>query len=147
MATEAPPGRRDTLPLRSETMALRSEDDMVRVRQTVRAWMVGQGFSLVEQTKMVTATSELARNALVYGGGGTARLALLADGGRRAVQVTLEDQGPGIANVEQALTDGFSTGGHASLGLGLGGARRLVNEFEIWTEPGRGTRVTIARWK
>ena len=132
-------------PLRSETLPLRTDEDVLRVRQTVRAWMVGQTFTVVEQTMMVTATSELARNTVVYGGGGSAGLELLADNDRRGIRVTFEDQGPGIADIGQALKDGFTTG--AGLGLGLGGSKRLVDEFEIWSEIGKGTRVTITKWK
>jgi serine/threonine-protein kinase RsbT len=133
-------------PGRTETFPLRTDEDVLRVRQTVRIWMVEQAtFSLVEQTKMVTATSELGRNVVVHGGGGTARLDLLADGSRTGIRVTFQDQGPGIANVEQALGDGFTTGD--GLGLGLGGSRRLVDDFEIASEVGKGTRVTITRWK
>lgn len=132
-------------PTRSETQPLRNGEDVVRVRQAVRVWMVEQKFSLVDQTKMVTAASELGRNAVDYGGGGSACLELLADGGRTGIRVRFEDRGPGMADIDQALTDGFTTG--SGLGLGLGGARRLVNEFEIWSEPGQGTRVTITKWK
>ena len=131
-------------PLKSETLPLRTDEDMLRVRQTVRAWMVELAFSMVEQTMMLTATSELARNTVVYGGGGSARLELLADSGRQGVQVTFEDQGPGIADIEQALKDGYTTG--VGLGLGLGGSKRLVNDFELWSEVGKGTRVTITKW-
>ena len=132
-------------PLRSETLPLRTDEDVLRVRQTVRAWMVGQTFTVVEQTMMVTATSELARNTVVYGGGGLARLELLADSGRRGIRVTFEDQGPGITDIGQAMKDGFTTG--VGLGLGLGGSKRLVDEFEICSEAGKGTRVTITKWK
>jgi serine/threonine-protein kinase RsbT len=133
-------------PGRTETFPLRTDEDVLRVRQTVRVWMVEQRtFSLVEQTKMVTATSELGRNVVVHGGGGTARLELLADGGRTGIRVTFQDQGPGIANVEQALKDGFTTGD--GLGLGLGGSKRLVDDFEIGSESGKGTRVTITKWR
>ncbi|MDJ0389328.1 anti-sigma regulatory factor [Roseomonas sp. E05] len=124
---------------------IRSSDDVVRVRQEVRARAQALGFSLVDQTKIVTAASELARNALDYGGGGTVRLTELRNGGRSGLRLEFEDQGPGIADVEQALRDGFTTG--RGLGLGLGGARRLSNEFELVSQPGRGTRVTITRWK
>jgi serine/threonine-protein kinase RsbT len=132
-------------PLRSETLPLRTDEDVLRVRQVVRAWMVGQTFNVVEQTMMVTATSELARNTVVYGGGGWAGLELLADSDCCGIRVTFEDKGPGIPDIGQALKDGFTTG--AGLGLGLGGAKRLVNEFEIWSEVGKGTRVTITKWK
>ena len=128
-----------------ETMPLRNSDDVVRVRQAVRARAVGAGFSLVDQTKIVTAASELARNVVVYGGGGTVRLESLNDGARRGLRLVFEDQGPGIPDIGEALRDGFTTGG--GLGLGLGGARRLVNDFDIDSRPGSGTRVTITRWK
>ena len=131
-------------PLKSETLPLRTDEDILLVRQTVRAWMVELAFNMVEQTMMVTATSELARNTVVYGGGGSARLELLADSGRQGVQVTFEDQGPGIADIEQALKDGYTTG--VGLGMGLGGSKRLVSDFDIWSEVGKGTRVTITKW-
>ena len=131
--------------LHVEERAIRSSEDVVLVRQAVRTHAVQSGFSLVDQTKLVTAASELARNALEHGGGGTMRLELVNDGVRRAVRLTFEDQGPGIADIQQALKDGYSTGG--GLGLGLGGAKRLSNEFEVVSRPGEGTRVTIARWR
>jgi serine/threonine-protein kinase RsbT len=115
------------------------------VRQATRARAEAAGLSLVDQTKLVTAASELARNTLDYGGGGTVRLEAVENSVRRGVRLTFEDHGPGIANVAEALKDGFTTGN--GLGLGLGGARRLVNEFAIESAPGRGTRVMIARWK
>ena len=130
---------------RGEARPLRAEDDVVRARQAVRQWAVELGFSLVDQTKLVTAASELARNTVVYGGGGTLHMEALEDGGRRALRLVFEDQGPGIADIEQALKDGFTTG--SGLGLGLGGARRLVNEFEIHSTPGEGTRITVVKWK
>jgi serine/threonine-protein kinase RsbT len=126
-------------------LAIRSSDDVVRVRQEVRSRAVAAGFGLVDQTKIVTAASELARNTLSHGGGGTVRIEPVERGGRRGVRLTFEDQGPGIPDIEQALKDGFTTGG--GLGLGLGGSKRLSNEFEIDSAPGRGTRVTIARWR
>ena len=129
----------------NETLEIRNSADVVTVRQATRALAERTGLSLVDQTKLVTAASELARNTLAYGGGGTVRLGALENGVRRGVRLTFEDQGPGIPNVEQALKDGFTTG--TGLGLGLGGARRLVNEFSIESTPGKGTRVTIARWK
>ena len=132
-------------PTEPETLPLRTDEDVLRVRRAVRARMIEQTFNLVQQTKMVTATSELARNAVVYGSGGSARLEVLEDNGRRGLRATFEDQGPGIADLAQALEDGFTTG--VGLGLGLGGAKRLVNEFEIWSELGKGTRVTITMWK
>lgn len=131
--------------LRTEILPLRSPTDLVAVRQAVRAVSQELGFGLVDQTKLVTATSELARNVVDYAGSGTARIEALNEGARRGVRVVFEDGGPGIADVEQAMRDGFSTGG--GLGLGLGGARRLSNEFEIQSAPGRGTRVAITRWR
>jgi serine/threonine-protein kinase RsbT len=129
----------------NETLEIRNSSDVVAVRQATRALAERTGLSLVDQTKLVTAASELARNTLTYGGGGTVRLGALENGVRRGVRLTFEDQGPGIPDIEQALKDGFTTG--TGLGLGLGGARRLVNEFNIESTPGQGTRVTIARWK
>jgi len=131
--------------LRDEVVQIQSSEDIVLVRQKVREWAIQSGFSLVDQTKIVTAASELARNALQYGNGGQARLEALNDGPRRGVRLTFEDQGPGIPDMQLALRDGYSTGG--GLGLGLSGARRLSNEFELESEPGRGTRVKITRWK
>jgi serine/threonine-protein kinase RsbT len=131
--------------LRHETRAIRSSEDVVAVRQVVREWATAAGFSLVEQTKIVTAASELARNTFHHGGGGTVRLEALNDDRRRGLRLVFEDTGPGIADVELALKDGYSTGG--GLGLGLGGARRLANEFEIASRRGEGTRVAITRWK
>lgn len=130
---------------KSERLEIRSSDDIVRVRQRVRSLSVEVGLGLVDQTKVVTAASELARNTLDYGGGGTAEISAVDEGFRRGVRILFEDRGPGIADIGRALTDGYSTGG--GLGLGLSGARRLSNEFDIWSEPGVGTRVTIARWK
>jgi serine/threonine-protein kinase RsbT len=131
--------------LRDEVREIRSSQDVVGVRQMVREWAVYAGFSLVDQTKIVTAASELARNTLTHGGGGSMRVEALNDGNRRGVRVVFEDQGPGIPDVEQALRDGFTTGG--GLGLGLGGAKRLCHDFEIRSDPGRGTRVAITRWR
>ena len=130
---------------RTELLEVRAPNDIVRVRQLVRQWSVEAGFSLVDQTKMVTAASELARNTLEHGGGGTARLEYLSDGLRRGIQLVCEDQGPGIPDIQLALRDGYTS--RNGLGLGLGGARRLVNEFGIDSRPGEGTRVTITRWK
>jgi serine/threonine-protein kinase RsbT len=131
--------------VRTDALPLRAEDDVVRARQAVRSWAVELAFGLVDQTKLVTAASELARNTVVYGGGGTMRLESLNDGVRRGLRLTFEDEGPGIPDIERALSDGFTTGN--GLGLGLGGARRLVNEFDIVSAPGRGTRITVTRWK
>jgi serine/threonine-protein kinase RsbT len=131
--------------VKDETMSIRSSEDVVRVRQLARELAVAQGLSLVDQTKIVTAASELARNTLDHGGGGTVRLEAINSEMRRGLRLTFEDQGPGIPDVELALTDGYSTGN--GLGLGLSGARRLSNEFEIFSSVGAGTRVTITRWK
>lgn len=131
--------------LRDELIALRSTDDIIKARQLVRDCAVLQGLSLVDQTKLVTAASELARNTLVHGGGGEMCLRAVNEGTRRGVQVTFTDQGPGIADVELAMTDGYTTRG--GLGLGLSGSKRLVNEFTIESKPGKGTTVRIVRWK
>jgi serine/threonine-protein kinase RsbT len=130
---------------RAEELPIAESLDIVRVRQAVRACMVDDGFSLVDQTKLVTAASELARNTLDFGGGGTVLLEQLLDGPRAGVRLTFTDHGPGIADLERALTDGY-TSGHG-LGLGLSGSRRLVNEFAIESSPGEGTVVTVARWR
>ncbi len=131
--------------LRSEKMALRNSEDILAIRQAVRTISASAGFSLIEQTKLVTAASELARNTVVHGGGGHVVLDLLNESDRAGIRLTFEDEGPGIADVDLALKDGFTTVG--GLGLGLGGARRLSNEFSIESEPGKGTRVSITRWK
>ena len=131
--------------VREESVAIHSDEDVVRIRQLTRRWAVELGFSLVDQTKIVTAASELARNTLVYGGGGITRLVALQDGGRRGLRLVFEDKGPGIPDLQQALRDGFTTG--SGLGLGLGGARRLSSEFDIASTPGQGTTVSITRWK
>ncbi len=128
-----------------ETKEIQSSADVVLVRQAVRQLAVEIGLGLVDQTKIVTAASELARNTLDYGGGGVVKLETLQDAGRRGLRITFADQGPGIPDVDMALKDGFTTGG--GLGMGLGGAKRLVNEFEIESTVGQGTRVTIVRWK
>jgi serine/threonine-protein kinase RsbT len=130
---------------KTERVEIRQSDDVVRVRQQTRTLAVEVGLSLVDQTKIVTASSELARNTLDYGGGGEAVLEIVDQGGRRGVRLTFEDRGPGIADIEQALKDGFTSG--KGMGLGLGGAKRLCNEFSIVSKPGEGTKVTIARWK
>ena len=131
--------------LKAESQPVRTSEDVVAVRQSVRAWAVELGFSLVDQTKMVTAASELARNMIIYGGGGTVTLEAVMSGARRGLRVTFLDEGPGIKDLEQAMKDGFTTG--SGLGLGLGGARRLSSEFDIVSTLGQGTRVTITRWK
>jgi len=129
---------------RTEKLAVQASEDVVRVRQAVRRWAVELGFTLVDQTKVVTAASELARNTLTYGGGGTVEVESLVEGTRRGLRLTFADQGPGIPDLAQALKDGFTTG--SGLGLGLGGAKRLSSEFEIRSQPGVGTTVRITRW-
>ncbi|HMB03510.1 MAG TPA: anti-sigma regulatory factor [Isosphaeraceae bacterium] len=131
--------------LKDDRLEIRTPNDVVLVRQVVRTWAIEVGFSLVDQTKMVTAASELARNTLDYGGGGTLRLEAIRDGNRRGLRLIFEDQGPGISDLERAMTDGYTTG--RGLGMGLSGARRLVNEFAIDSRVGQGTRVMITRWK
>ena len=130
----------------TESVPIRSSEDVVRMRQWVRTRAVEIGFNLVEQTKIVTAASELARNILEHGGGeGHVQLDLLSNHARNGLRLTFEDKGTGIADIDQALKDGFTSG--SGLGLGLGGAKRLVNDFAIESRPGEGTRVTITRWK
>ncbi len=126
-------------------MSIQSSSDVVLVRQAVRQWAVELRFSLVDQTKIVTAASELARNTLDYGGGGTVKLEALQEGIRRGLRLVFEDEGPGIPDIDLALKDGFTTGN--GLGLGLSGTKRLVNEFQIVSEVGKGTCVTITKWK
>jgi serine/threonine-protein kinase RsbT len=128
-----------------EPIEIRSEQDVVRVRQRVREAAVEVRFNLVEQTKVVTAASELARNTLIYGGGGVLLLEVLNDGGRPGIRLTFTDQGPGIPDVQVAMRDGYTTG--TGLGLGLSGAKRLMSEFFIESEVGKGTRVTVTRWR
>jgi serine/threonine-protein kinase RsbT len=128
-----------------EDLPIRAGDDVVRVRQQVRAMAAAAGMSLIDQTKVVTAASELARNTLVHGGGGAARIEKVTSAaGRAGVRVAFEDAGPGIGNVDLALTDGWTTG--SGMGLGLSGARRLVDEFSLTTEPGSGTTVVMTKW-
>ena len=127
-----------------EVIPIVAEADVVHVRQRVRARATELRFSLIDQTKMVTAASELARNALTYGGGGSAQIEVLSAGKKQGLRVVFTDQGPGIPNIAEAMRDGFTTGN--GLGLGLGGAKRLVNEFEIESAVGRGTRIAITRW-
>ena len=129
----------------SESLQIRTSDDIVAVRQAARKKSVEMGFNLVDQTKVVTASSELARNTLDYGGGGLCHVEVVENGVRRGLRITFEDQGPGIPDIEQALTDGFTSGN--GMGLGLGGAKRLSHEFEVFSKPGEGTRVSILRWK
>jgi len=128
-----------------DLIEIRVSEDVVRVRHRTRELAVQAGMSLIDQTKLVTAASELARNTLEYGGGGTARFERPVSGLKKGVRITFEDSGPGIADVAQAMQDGFTSG--SGMGLGLPGAKRLVNEFDIQSKPGQGTRVTITRWK
>jgi serine/threonine-protein kinase RsbT len=131
--------------LKSEVQPVVTENDIVHVRQNVRKWAVEMKFSLVDQTKMVTAASELARNLLIYGGGGKVRLEQLQEGMRMGLRVVFEDQGPGIPDIEQALKDGFTSG--KGMGLGLGGAKRLVTDFHIKSIVGEGTCITTTKWR
>lgn len=133
------------LTTRSDRIAVRAQHDVVNVRQVVRGWCLAVGMGLVDLTKMVTAASELARNTLEYGGGGTLTLEEVRDGLRAGVRLVFEDQGPGIADVPLAMTDGYTSG--AGMGLGLGGTKRLVDQFEIQSTPGVGTRIAITKWK
>jgi serine/threonine-protein kinase RsbT len=130
---------------KSDKLPIQTEQDIVTVRQMVRKLSQGAAFSLVDQTKIVTAASELARNTLVHGGGGELEWQLLTEGARRGLRLAFTDQGPGIANLELAMMDGWTSG--TGLGMGLSGSKRLVNEFEIDSQPGQGTRVVITRWK
>lgn len=125
-------------------LPLRAQEDVISVRQLVRSYAVAIGLSLVDQTKLVTAASELARNTVIHGRGGTAKLEVIQEATRHGIRLTFEDQGPGIRDLEQALRDGYTTGN--GLGLGLGGARRLTNEFAIESKPGVGTRVVVTQW-
>jgi serine/threonine-protein kinase RsbT len=128
-----------------EELALKSGEDVVRLRKLVRDRAVGLGFSLVDQTKIVTAASELGRNTIQHGGGGRVEVAAISEPRRKGIRLEFVDTGPGIPDIAQALVDGYSTGG--GLGLGLSGAKRLSSEFEIESAPGKGTRVAITRWK
>ena len=129
---------------RHDTVPIAADDDIVRVRQRVRDWAVSLGFSLVDQTKLVTAASELARNTLIYGRGGTLTLEAVVNERKRGLRLTFADRGPGIADLSLALKDGYTTGN--GLGLGLSGAKRLSHDFTIDSKIGEGTRVVIARW-
>ena len=131
--------------LASKTLTLKTSEDVVRMRQAVRERAIELGFGLVDQTKLVTAASELARNTILYGGGGEVLLEVVTQGDRRGICLTFSDRGPGIPNIELALKDGYTSG--SGLGLGLGGAKRLSNEFNIVSQVGGGTRVTIKRWR
>jgi serine/threonine-protein kinase RsbT len=129
----------------SETIPVVRSDDVVRVRQAVRTKAVAVGFSLVDQTKIITAASEIARNTVDYGGGGTLQIEVLREGTRRGLRLIFADEGPGIEDLERAMTDGYTTGN--GLGLGMSGAKRLCNEFAVKSTPGQGTIVTLARWR
>ena len=131
-------------PMRSETLPVRETSDILLVRQVVRECATALGFSVLDRTKLLTAASELGRNTLIHGGGGTMLLQTFMKNGRRGLRLTFEDKGPGIADLEQAMTDGFTTKG--GMGLGLGGSKRLVDEFEVVSRVGEGTRVTATRW-
>jgi len=131
--------------IKTDELPVKTEQDIVSARQTVRRLTLEIGFSLVDQTKMVTAASELARNTVIYGGGGAMTCEILTEGARTGLRLTFRDQGPGIPNLELAMMDGWTSG--SGLGMGLSGTKRLVNEFEIESAPGKGTRVTITRWK
>jgi serine/threonine-protein kinase RsbT len=130
---------------KSETIPIRSTDAIVRVRQEVRKWAVALGFSLVDQTKIITAASEIARNTIDYGGGGELRLEHVRERAHRGLRLVFTDQGPGISDIARAMSDGYTSGG--GLGLGLGGAKRLCNEFDIRSAPGEGTTISMVRWK
>lgn len=131
--------------IKRELLPLKNSNDVVLARQRVRHWAVELRFGLVDQTKLVTAASELARNALDHGKGGTMTLEVLSEGAKSGLRLIFEDQGPGIPDIEQALKDGFTSG--SGMGLGLGGSKRLVNEFSIESQVGKGTKVTVARWR
>ena len=131
--------------LRDDRIDLHSMESVIKARQIVRDCAVMQGFSLVEQTKLVTASSEIARNTLIHGGGGEMHIEVIVDGARRGIRAVFVDRGPGIPDIDRAMKDGFTTKG--GLGLGLGGAKRLVNEFAITSTAAEGTTVTIVRWK
>jgi serine/threonine-protein kinase RsbT len=133
-----------TAALPEAVLSIRTDADVVTVRQRVRERAIEIGFSLVDQTKVVTAASELARNALTHGGGGTLRMDTVEGMGRRGIRLLFEDNGPGIPDIALAMQPGFSTG--TGLGLGLTGAKRLMDEFAIETQPGVGTRVTVLKW-
>ena len=131
--------------VRHDTLPLHTDQDVVLARQAVRARSTELKFSIVDQTKLVTAASELARNTVVHGKGGAVLIEVLHEGGRHGIRLTFEDHGPGIPDIDLALQDGYTTG--SGMGLGLGGARRLVNEFAITSRSGEGTRVVVIRWK
>jgi serine/threonine-protein kinase RsbT len=131
--------------VKADSLPVRGEEDVVKVRQAARAVAVGAGLSLVDQTKIVTAASEIARNTVVYGGGGNVSVEMVESDGRKGVRLVFEDKGPGIADIDLALKDGYTTG--KGLGLGLSGAKRLCSEFDLKSRPGEGTRISLTRWK
>jgi len=131
--------------IKSDRIPIRSSEDVVVVRQHVRRLAIEVGLSLVDQTKIVTAASEIARNTLIHGGGGWANVEVVEEAGRRGVRAIFEDHGPGIPDITRAMTDGYTTAN--GLGLGLGGAKRLSNDFDIRSTPGQGTRIMLLRWK
>ena len=131
--------------VKAETMPVDSESQVVAVRQAVRSWAGELGFSLVDQTKIVTAASELARNTIKHGGGGFLKIESLNEGIRKGLRLVFEDHGPGIPDISLAMKDGYTTGG--GLGLGLGGSKRLMNDFQIESKVGEGTKITVVRWK
>jgi len=132
--------------LQSATFPIRTQHDIVLIRKEVRTWAMAIGFGIIDQTKVVTAASELARNTLDYGGGGDMTLETLQNDNRKAgLKLVFADQGPGIPNLDLALTDGYTTGG--GLGMGMSGSKRLMNDFQVETEVGKGTRVTAIKWK
>lgn len=133
------------LTTRTETHPIRTAPDIVNARQVVRGWCIGIGMGLVDLTKIVTAASEIARNTLDYGKGGTMQVEELRDGLKSGVRLTFQDEGPGIPDIDRAMTDGYTSGG--GMGLGLGGTRRLVDDFALTSAPGAGTRVAITKWK
>ena len=130
---------------RASTLDVRTSEDVVRVRQEVRNRSAAAGFSLVDQTKVVTAASEIARNTIVHGGGGKVQVEVLEAPGKRGIRLVFEDEGPGITDIKLAMQDGYSTG--SGLGMGMPGSKRLSNEFYVESTPGRGTKVTLIRWK
>jgi serine/threonine-protein kinase RsbT len=131
--------------LKTESFPVRTSEDIVIVRQAVRKQSIALGLGLVDQTKFVTAASELARNTVDYGGGGTALIEVVENERKTGIRLTFEDRGPGIDDIGLAMTEGYTSGN--GMGLGLTGAKRLSHEFEIWSQPGEGTRVSILRWR
>jgi serine/threonine-protein kinase RsbT len=130
---------------RGESLPVRTPEEVVLIRQAARKWAVEAGFSIIDQTKIVTAASELARNAIIYGGGGTVTINLVTNGARKGMRLIFADKGPGIPDIALALKDGYTTGN--GLGLGLSGSKRLMNDFDIVSKPGEGTTVTVTKWK